>query len=162
MKVDIALECARLQHRFSLPPLEVEGSPNFGATNLSDIELCQTFFNPGSTNTGGDILDEILSVAQAQQDLINQSNSNPVMMGGQSYNSNNYVDPMNQLASSSTPVMDNTWEDMNTNRLVGMGIVDELKSERMVDFSDLVVFGERHSDNKVHVKYFNVLIADFF
>ncbi|XP_010694967.2 NAC domain-containing protein 54 [Beta vulgaris subsp. vulgaris] len=159
-KVDIALECARLQHRFSLPPLEVEGSPNFGATNLSDIELCQTFFNNGSTNTGGDILDEILSVAQAQQDLINQSNSNPVMMGGQSYNSNNYVDPMNQLASSSTPVMDNTWEDMNTNRLVGMGIVDELKSERMVDFSDLVVFGERHSDNKNSERDYGIIPID--
>lgn len=140
-KVDIAIECARLQHRFTLPPLEVEGSPSFGTTNLANMGMCQSYYANGGTSTGGDILDEIFSVAQAQQDLINLPSTTPTMMGGQSYN--NYGDPMNQQASSRRPVMENSWDDMNT-RLVGMGSMEEFKSERMVDFSDLVVFDERN------------------
>ncbi|CAO2833138.1 unnamed protein product [Amaranthus hypochondriacus] len=76
-KVDVAIECARFQHRFTLPPLEVEESPNkFIATNLchDQMGMYDPYFNNGSTsnnNGGGDIiLDEILSVSQAQQDLI--------------------------------------------------------------------------------------------
>ncbi|KZV53808.1 NAC domain-containing protein 86 [Dorcoceras hygrometricum] len=69
-KVDIALECARLQHRFSLPPLEVQ--------HLSHADFCRdpTFSHPSpmfdDQNTNQtDILEEILSVAQASHNLQN-------------------------------------------------------------------------------------------
>ncbi|XP_021713617.1 NAC domain-containing protein 86-like [Chenopodium quinoa] len=146
-KVDIAIECARLQHRFTLPPLEVEGSSNYGTTNLSNMGMC---YNNGGTSTGGDILDEILSVAQAQQDLISHPNT---MIGGQSYNNHNYGDTMNNQANSMRPIMENSWEDNMNTSLVGMGNVDELKSERMVDFSDLVVFDERNSEKETREEY---------
>ncbi|CAK9169799.1 unnamed protein product [Ilex paraguariensis] len=67
-KVDVALECARLQHRFSLPPLEVQDFPQVGFT---DLKMPQSSFIHESTNRN-DILQEILSVAQASQELINQ------------------------------------------------------------------------------------------
>ncbi|XP_022990012.1 NAC domain-containing protein 86-like [Cucurbita maxima] len=73
-KVDIALECARLQHRFTLPPLEVEGFPN---SSYSDHFKMPQPVDPtmlgGSSETSTDILQEILSVAQASQELANQS-----------------------------------------------------------------------------------------
>ncbi|XP_010270697.1 PREDICTED: NAC domain-containing protein 45 [Nelumbo nucifera] len=69
-KVDIALECARLQHRFTLPPLEVEDFPQVDFTD-SKFPLTGSFQN--NTN-GSDILQEILSVASASQELVNDSN----------------------------------------------------------------------------------------
>ena len=74
LKVDIALECARLQHRFTLPPLEAEGFPN---SSYSDHFKMPQPVEPtmlgGSSETSTDILQEILSVAQASQELANQS-----------------------------------------------------------------------------------------
>ncbi|XP_022759393.1 NAC domain-containing protein 86 [Durio zibethinus] len=67
-KVDVALECARLQHRFSLPPLEVEDFPQVGLTNY---KLMRTTPMP-ETQHEADILQEILSVAHASQELIHQ------------------------------------------------------------------------------------------
>jgi len=52
-KVDIALECARLQHRLSLPPLKVEDLPQ--DVSLDDVS------NPNEV----DILQEFLSVASS-------------------------------------------------------------------------------------------------
>ena len=143
MKVDIAIECARLQHRLTLPPLEVEGSwsHTFGATSIPyKMGMCQPYFNKGSSsNTGGDILDEILSVAQAQQDLIQTDfeYNTPSMIGGFM----SHGDPMNQQKESSlNPLMDNSsWEDSNLNR--------------MVNFSDLVVFQDTNLD-KVNITNF--------
>ncbi|KAI3831021.1 hypothetical protein MKX03_011628 [Papaver bracteatum] len=73
-KVDIALECARLQHRLSLPPLEVDDFPEFDFTDSkSQQQQCAV---PNRQNTTGpDILQEILSVASASQELINGRNS---------------------------------------------------------------------------------------
>ncbi|XP_054819639.1 NAC domain-containing protein 54-like isoform X2 [Prosopis cineraria] len=59
-KVDIALECARMQHRFSPMedfPSELKMQPQYG----------------GPKNETDELLQEILSVAHASQDLINQS-----------------------------------------------------------------------------------------
>ncbi|KAK6154092.1 hypothetical protein DH2020_013731 [Rehmannia glutinosa] len=73
-KVDIALECARLQHRFSLPQLEVQDYnthpvfPNDPRMSHSSI----LFHGNNITNQQPDIVQEILSVAQASQDLQNQ------------------------------------------------------------------------------------------
>ena len=111
--MDIAIECARLQHRFTLPPLEVERSPQFG-TSLSDhMGMPQSCFNNGSPTGGTDILDEILSVAQAQQDLLNHSNDCP----------------WGDMNTSSIPVGDHQDESNHAGR--------------MVDYLDLVVMSER-------------------
>ncbi|KAJ8618414.1 hypothetical protein MRB53_014600 [Persea americana] len=65
-KVDIALECARLQQRRLLPPL----MEDFPQLDLTDSR----FLNPGQEDTKEtDILQEILSVACASQELMNQS-----------------------------------------------------------------------------------------
>ncbi|KAK6927792.1 NAC domain, partial [Dillenia turbinata] len=69
-KVDVAIECARLQHRFSLPQLEVEDFPQVPYT---DLNMPQTsFVNENSSQT--DILQEILSIAHASSELTNQPN----------------------------------------------------------------------------------------
>lgn len=65
-KVDVALECAKLQHRLSLPPLEVEEYPQFGY----DYKVLGS--NSSQNGSSNDILQEILSVAQVSQQLINQ------------------------------------------------------------------------------------------
>ncbi|KAJ4974029.1 hypothetical protein NE237_007203 [Protea cynaroides] len=70
-KVDIALECARLQHRLSLPPLEVEDFPQVELHGLKVPQAAGSFRN--NTNES-DILQEILSVACASQELLNESN----------------------------------------------------------------------------------------
>ncbi|XP_072986114.1 NAC domain-containing protein 54-like isoform X2 [Typha latifolia] len=79
-KVDVALECARLQHRLSLPPLEVEDFPQVNFSNSNSLHT--EFFhhdnnnniNNNNNNNEVDILQEILSVASASQELINNSN----------------------------------------------------------------------------------------
>uniref|UniRef100_A0A0A9D6H0 NAC domain-containing protein n=1 Tax=Arundo donax TaxID=35708 RepID=A0A0A9D6H0_ARUDO len=67
-KVDVALECARLQHRLSLPPLEVEDFPQDVSLDTKTRVLRS---NPNEV----DILQEFLSVASASQELINGSSS---------------------------------------------------------------------------------------
>lgn len=59
----MALQCARLQQRLSLPPLEVDDFPHF--------TLNENF--QGSDINEVDALQEILSVASASQELINNS-----------------------------------------------------------------------------------------
>lgn len=68
MQVDVALECARLQHRLSLPPLEVEDFPH-------DVSLDSKTNVLRSNPNEVDILQEFLSVASASQELINGSSS---------------------------------------------------------------------------------------
>ncbi|PIN06572.1 hypothetical protein CDL12_20874 [Handroanthus impetiginosus] len=70
-KVDIALECARLQHRFSLPPLEVQGYPQTAFSN-NPMMSNSNVFHANIGQPAPDIVQEILSVAQASQDLQNQ------------------------------------------------------------------------------------------
>ncbi|URE34731.1 No apical meristem (NAM) protein [Musa troglodytarum] len=65
-KVDVALECARLQHRLSLPPLEVEDFPRMDLTQSKAMRS-------GGFQEGGsqvDILQEILSAASASDELV--------------------------------------------------------------------------------------------
>ena len=122
MKVDIAIECASLEQRFTLPPLEVEGSPQFGTNDFrsghtyTSMRMPQPCFNQSTQSTKSDdrILDEILSVGQAQHHLFDHSNCD-----------NNY------------------WEDL---KIRGM---DE---SRMVKYSDLVVMSGRNANNKVNPK----------
>ncbi|RZC70193.1 hypothetical protein C5167_033338 [Papaver somniferum] len=73
-KVDVALECTRLQHRLSLPPLQVDDFPEFDFTDSkSQQQQCAVPYRQNTT--GPDILQEILSVANASQELINGPNS---------------------------------------------------------------------------------------
>ncbi|KAK9732960.1 hypothetical protein RND81_04G034400 [Saponaria officinalis] len=156
-KVDIAVECSRLQHRFSLPPLEVEENLQFGAT-LSELGMSQPNFNT-NTNTNNninntpkvDILDEILCVAQAQQNLTNQSNYNNTpnnnMMLRQNYNTSK--NPMNDQ-SNSMRNMENSWDNF----------VDDCKFGRMVDYNDLVVKDEGIMDMNHVEEYGNISIED--
>jgi len=67
-QVDVALECARLQHRLSLPPLEVEDFPQ-------DVSLDTKTSILRSNPNEVDILQEFLSVASASQELINGTSS---------------------------------------------------------------------------------------
>ncbi|XP_073106204.1 NAC domain-containing protein 54-like [Elaeis guineensis] len=69
-KVDVALECAKLQHRLSLPPLELEDFPQIDLLNTKALECG---FIEGNTSEV-DALQEILSVASASQELINNPN----------------------------------------------------------------------------------------
>ncbi|WVZ55212.1 hypothetical protein U9M48_005904 [Paspalum notatum var. saurae] len=67
-KVDVALECARLQHRLSLPPLEVDDFPQDVSLDTKTNVLRS---NPNEV----DILQEFLSVASASQELIHGTSS---------------------------------------------------------------------------------------
>ncbi|KAL4385226.1 hypothetical protein GQ457_15G025600 [Hibiscus cannabinus] len=67
-KVDVALECARLQHRLALPPLEVEDYPQAGL--VTNYKMMPTGPMRESRHET-DILQEILSVAHVSQELMN-------------------------------------------------------------------------------------------
>ncbi|CAN6572665.1 unnamed protein product [Malus baccata var. baccata] len=90
-KVDIALECARLQHRLSPPPLEVEDFPQVG---LNDFKTMQ-YSNPAldTTSTETDALQEILSVAHVSQEMVNQSSNHVNQTWG-----GNYAPPANDFS----------------------------------------------------------------
>ncbi|KAG6779037.1 hypothetical protein NC652_010450 [Populus alba x Populus x berolinensis] len=141
-KVDIALECARLQHRFTLPPLEVEDFPQFGFT---DMKMMHQPSMPESTSTHQtDILQEILSVAHASQELINQSSFQDTwggnyatadhdftFMAGKDVQHNVYSD----MTMNSTRWAEKPWVDPSTSSMsIEMSDLDEtFKAERMVE-----------------------------
>ncbi|WOL10710.1 NAC domain-containing protein [Canna indica] len=95
-KVDVALQCARLQHRLSLPPLEVEDFPQI---NLSDSKFLHSDHHNiqriGNSIGQVDALQEILSVAAASNALINSSNYHNDMWVG--HNSNPHFDEFTSL-----------------------------------------------------------------
>ncbi|ESW13962.1 hypothetical protein PHAVU_008G241200 [Phaseolus vulgaris] len=137
-KVDIALECARMQHRFVMPPLEVDDFPQVG---ISELKMTQASSSMQGSRPETDILQEILSVAHASQELINQSSYSQewggndyyyaprdddfTFMVGTNYNHSNEM--------SSARYVDKAWEDANT-RTIEIGDMDqEFKAERMVE-----------------------------
>ncbi|XP_010315723.2 NAC domain-containing protein 54-like [Solanum lycopersicum] len=133
-KVDIALECARLQHRFALPPLEVQDFPQVGyvMSQSNDVMYHQ------STTSQTDIVQEILSVVQASHDLTNQEYS-----WDGNYNNINYGDDFSFLPHShnnnhdlgnSFNFMDQLKEDDDQNNSIPIADFDEdFKSETMVE-----------------------------
>ncbi|KAL3527387.1 hypothetical protein ACH5RR_012043 [Cinchona calisaya] len=130
-KVDMALECARLQHKFSLPPLEVQDFPQVG---FSDDRMPQPNYIHENTNQQ-DIVQEILSVAQASQDFMNQD----MTWGGNNYapaDDFSFLPPNNQMHddhASSFKFMDKLREDCSFRSIDIGGIDDEFKSERTVE-----------------------------
>ncbi|KAH9674987.1 NAC domain-containing protein [Citrus sinensis] len=127
--IDVALECAKLQHRLSLPPLEVEDfSHQIGVTDFKMHDH---------------------SHALTQQELmINQSSGVQDPWGGNYSNAtaddfsfmmtgddNHYYDPSNNNNNGMTSVRynDKLWEGFNS-RSIEIGYLDEdVKSERMVE-----------------------------
>lgn len=125
----MALECAKLQHRLSLPPLEVEDfSHQIGVTDFKMHDH---------------------SYALTQQELmINQSSGVQDPWGGNYSNAtaddfsfmmtgddNHYYDPSNNNNNGMTSVRynDKLWEGFNS-RSIEIGYLDEdVKSERMVE-----------------------------
>ncbi|KAL9320227.1 hypothetical protein ACSQ67_012066 [Phaseolus vulgaris] len=143
-KVDVALECARMQHRFSMPPLQMQDL-DFPQVGISKLKMEQGSSSMSGSRNETDILQEILSVAHASQELINQSNysSQPFMnanenyaphethdftfMVGTNYNHVNDMNPMNM------GFVDKAWEDQNT-RSIEIGDLDDgFKTERMME-----------------------------
>ena len=119
-----------MQHRFSLPSLEVDDFPQVGFT-AQLTPICESA-------SGTDILQEILSVAQASHELINQTNYSETwgvnyapdddfsfMIGRDNYNQVNGM--------SSERYMDKPWEDPNTMSIQIGDLDEDFKAERMVE-----------------------------
>ena len=135
MQVDIALECARMQHRFTMPPLEVQQDfPQVGISELKMAQASASNMCGGSRNNETDILQEILSVAHASQELINQSNYSSSQAFGA--NENNYAPPHESDFTFMVGTNYNHVNDMNT-----MGFVDNIAWEdpnaRSIEIGDL-------------------------
>ncbi|KAK7305645.1 hypothetical protein VNO77_43552 [Canavalia gladiata] len=138
-KVDIALECARMQHRFSMPPLEMEDFPQVG---ISELKMTQASGNSmcGNRSNETDILQEILSVAHASQELINQSNYSQALLDG---NENLYVPLENDFTfmvgtnynhvNDMNSMVDKPWEEPNIRSIEIGDLDDQFKAEKMVE-----------------------------
>ncbi|KAL2317312.1 hypothetical protein Fmac_031188 [Flemingia macrophylla] len=136
-RVDIALECARMQHRFAMPPLEVNDIPQVG---ISELKMAQASGSMQGSRTETDILHEILSVAHSSQELINQSSYSQEWGGNDNYapreddftfmvgTNYNHLNDM-----SSMRYVDKTWEDPNTRNIEIGDVGGELRAERMVE-----------------------------
>ncbi|KAE8672110.1 putative Ran GTPase binding protein [Hibiscus syriacus] len=87
-KVDVVQECARLQHRLALPPLKVDDYPHGGLiTNDKLMTTGPTCESQHET----DILEEILSIAHASQELINLTSGLGDACGANSSNANDFT-----------------------------------------------------------------------
>ena len=121
-----------------MPPLEVEDFPQVGT---SELKMAQASGAMHGSRNATDILQEILSVAHASQELINQASYSQAWGGnhencapreddftfmvGTNYNNLNDMSTMRYV--------DRTWEDPNT-RSIEIGDLDEeFKGERMVE-----------------------------
>ncbi|KAI4389356.1 hypothetical protein MLD38_001588 [Melastoma candidum] len=148
-QVDIALECARLQNRFvAPPPLLPESFPQdllFG-----DDDNLMVAHEPNSTSRC-DILQEILSVAQASQDLIHQQpqSSSPLF----SWDDKNYAPNIGagfSFMTGAMPAFDHCEREVEISDLVGdikvEGMTENLRWVGMSDKDLLKTFGE---ENKI-------------
>ncbi|PWA67250.1 No apical meristem (NAM) protein [Artemisia annua] len=138
-KVDIAFECARLQQRLSMPQLQVQDLPQQGSTsyvNLMNMQHTSSNMHEFTTSSNGpqlDIVQEILSVAEASQDPMNQNT------WGGGYNGH-HEDDFSFLTNNNS---NNQMQDIISNRFMGddqnmrsieVGGVDEqLGNDRMVE-----------------------------
>ncbi|KAL5218174.1 hypothetical protein ABZP36_018858 [Zizania latifolia] len=133
-KVDVALECARLQHRLTLPPLEVEDFPQ-------DVSLDTKMGILRSNNPNDvDILQEFLSVATASQELINGSSSYPEMWCGASTSSASYVNELSSLVELGVKTKEETGNIYL--QMGGIGTSNHDESARLVEITDMEVFKE--------------------
>ncbi|CAN1123030.1 NAC domain-containing protein 54 [Linum perenne] len=140
-KVDIALECARLQHRFTLPPLEVEDYPN---KRMMSTMMMNDSSSSHHNNQGSDLLQEILSVAHASQELINNNNDdqyNSFQAAGFGSNASDFaaVADNNDFTFTSSNDRSSSWLDHSRSVEIGDDVVDGggdhqfMRADRMVE-----------------------------
>ncbi|CAB4302244.1 unnamed protein product [Prunus armeniaca] len=162
-KVDIALECARLQHRLSLPPLEVEDFPRVGLNDFKTMQYSNPAVEPTSTET--DALQEILSVAHVSQEMINQSSN----LADQTWGGN-YAAPANDFSfivdrdahynqitdhMNSMSYVEKSWENPYTRSIEIGDLEDDFRMEntaenlRWVGISDKYLEKSFMEENKV-------------
>nr|XP_043634353.1 NAC domain-containing protein 86-like [Erigeron canadensis] len=136
-KIDIAMECARLQQRLSMPPLQVQDFSQQETTSYVELMNMQQMnnnmqeFTTSNNAPQQDIVQEILSVAQASQDLINQNTWGGSFSGHQ--------DDFSFLTTSNN----NQMQDMGSFRFMGDeqnirsievgGSDEQLGAERMAE-----------------------------
>uniref|UniRef100_A0ACD5WTD5 Uncharacterized protein n=1 Tax=Avena sativa TaxID=4498 RepID=A0ACD5WTD5_AVESA len=156
-KVDVALECARLQHRLTLPPLEVEDFPH-------DVSLDTKTGILRSNPNEVDILQEFLSVASASQELINGSGSSSypdMWLGAGTSSAGASGHYMNELSSLvDLGAMKAKEEADNFYHLCGIGASmsrDRDEPGRLVEISDMEEFKEekKQAENLRGVKLVN-------
>ena len=135
MQVDVALECARLQHRLSLPPLEVEDFPQVGLANYKAMRT--TPMREAQHET--DILQEFISVAHASQEPINPTTYQDAW-GGSCSNADDFTFMtaegmyQNQVNEMSCPqYMNQSLEESSTRSIDISEVQEDLKNERMVE-----------------------------
>ncbi|KAK1575171.1 hypothetical protein Q3G72_003172 [Acer saccharum] len=137
-KIDVALECARLQHRLSLPSLEVEDISQIGFTEFKTLHSNPSRESMNEVN----ILHQILSDSHASQEPIYQSNLQDSSWGGNYVHNgddfsfisgeDNHYNPCNDLMMS-LGRSERPWENSNM-RPIEIGDLDEeIKTERMVE-----------------------------
>uniref|UniRef100_A0A162B6V5 NAC domain-containing protein n=1 Tax=Daucus carota subsp. sativus TaxID=79200 RepID=A0A162B6V5_DAUCS len=69
----VQLECARMQQGLSLPPLQVHDFPQAGFVSLNNTQPSSAMYGNTVTNHQQDILNEIISVAQVSEEMMNQN-----------------------------------------------------------------------------------------
>ncbi|KAH7851413.1 hypothetical protein Vadar_011278 [Vaccinium darrowii] len=156
-KVDIALQCARLQHQPTLPPLQVQDFPHGG---FPDSTMLQ-YSSSTRGNEGGDVLQEILSVAQASQQLINQDTWGGSFAPSDDFSFQPYTD--NQLGydlgTNFPRLMERSWDQDQKSRNVEVGVLDEeFKAERMVENLRWVGMSSRDLEKSFSDEYKTVTI----
>ncbi|KAG9154692.1 hypothetical protein Leryth_019033 [Lithospermum erythrorhizon] len=125
-KVAIAMECARLQNRFILPPLEVQDSPQTTIFTTSSMPH-QPNFNYQNTNNQQDILQEILSVAEASNHFLNDQDSCGNFLGNNIDDFSSFLHGDNQFQSLSSMMVNQEENQDNNMRSI------QIKPERVVE-----------------------------
>lgn len=69
----VQLECARMQQGLSLPPLQVHDFPQAGFGGLNNTPPSNNTYGNTATYHQQDILNEIISVAQVSEEMMNQN-----------------------------------------------------------------------------------------
>ncbi|XP_010528600.1 PREDICTED: NAC domain-containing protein 86 isoform X2 [Tarenaya hassleriana] len=120
-KVDIAFECERLQNRLSLPPLHMEDLPHAG------------FLETDLLNNTDDVLNKILSIAQASQEQASNQVSWNAACGSQNIHGDNFDFAGERFANFNNRNGENSWEEANLNAVGAQGPAERFKEERMIE-----------------------------
>ena len=119
-----------MQHRFSLPPLEVQDFPQSGFFHMKMPESSSNIH--GNTNEN-DILQEILSVAHASQELTNQDTWGGNYLPADDFSFPSHAHQIHDHHASSSSFMEKSRENQNTRSLEIGDVDEEFKNERMVE-----------------------------
>ncbi|KAI8540959.1 hypothetical protein RHMOL_Rhmol08G0025400 [Rhododendron molle] len=159
--VDIALECARLQHQLSLPPLQVHDFPTGGFPDPRMLQYSSS--TPASGH--GDALQEILSVAQASQQLINQDTWGGSYAPTDDFSFQPYSDHQigdhHGLGTNFPRLMEKSGDqDQNTMSIEIGGLDEGFRTERMVENLRWVGMSSRDLDKSFSDEFKTVPIEN--